>query len=872
MGVNISSCVSMENKFPFKAFIREASAGTGKTYSIIKDIIDLKNKYGSYEILKKIIGMTFSENAAIELKERLISSILNNEYKNLSEKEKVEVENILLRLNFSTIHSFGKKILKRFYFLLNIDPFFQIIDKRESNILFNEAFIKTIYIPEGIRILYKILEKIKLNRFSELMFKLKELHPYVFLGSPFPQSEITKLLSEFYEILNREYLELKKKLGYLDFNDLEIFSYEILNDISNALLILEDFDENINFIFVDEFQDTNLLQWKIIQTLLDEWKSGFGAKAEEMENYGIFIVGDKKQSIYKFRGAERSVFEEAKKSLEGFYISEKLKENYRSTEEIINFVNKVFDGERDWKGEELIFSGKIKNLPTKVEIGIFKEKNEEYDWICNKICYLLKKGDIYVFDRGINNQRKLELKDIIILIRKRGEKFKILEDKLKEYNIPYVILGGIGFYQESEIKFLLSLLFALIDPSDKYSIWNLKNSIFKITERKIENWRKLMNEMDISFLMENILYEIGFWNDLSIQQYANAEKFLSLLQNQSYLPYHQISKNFREISLNPQEPKADIFSVHQDAVKIMTIHQAKGLEAPVVFCPNIEDFHYISNLDDFFYRKVETGYIYGLKERKFKEFEDIFKKEMIEEEKRILYVALTRAMQFLFISGIKFEKRELFKKIESFAGNYPYKFEKSEPLEFKGKTENFEIKIPARYTKLSSFTKEKKNRGTNLYETIVGTIIHKIIHQISNGFLEYDDRKIKERVIFYLKKETEKPDYYIQEILKIFEKIKENKEIERVINEKVSDKVKSEFPFIYEIEDKIYEGVIDKIFIEKDKIKIYEFKTYLKSIDEYRKQLEIYKNGVRKIFNKKMIECYIINLAKGEIIKLEKEG
>lgn len=857
----------MENKLPFKAIIKEASAGTGKTYSIIKEIIDLKKRYGSYEILKKIIGMTFSENAAIELKERLIYSILNDEYKNLSEREKVEIQNILLKLNFSTIHSFGRRILKRFSFFIDIDPFFQIIDKRENDILFTEALIKTIYVPEETKIFYEILRKIKLNRFSELMFKIKELHPYVFLGKPLPNSEITEMLLKFYKNLDKEYFGIKKKLGYLDFNDLEILTYEILTSVPQALVILEDFDEKINFIFVDEFQDTNLLQWEIIKKLIEEWVSGYGSKAEKGENYGIYIVGDKKQSIYKFRGAERNVFEEAKKTLKDYYKLEKLKENYRSSKKIIDFINDVFKNDKDWIEEELIFSGKIKDLPSEIEIATFENKEDEYEWICNKICVLLNK-DISVFDRKNNISKKPELKDIIILIRKRTENFKILEEKLKKYNIPYVIIGGIGFYQESEIKFLLSLLYILIDPTDIYSMWNIKNSIFEINENKIKNWRNLMKELEISMLIEKILEEINFWDSLSTQQSANVEKFLSILQSQSYLPYHQIAKNFREMSQNTQEPKADVFSIHQNAVKIMTVHGAKGLEAPIVFIPNLEDFHYVTNKDDFFYRKEDESYIYVYKKESNKNFEEFFKDEMFEEENRILYVALTRAMQFLFISGVKNARKgkNIFEKIENFTNLYPPIFEKGKPLEFEEEIKGIKLEFPVKYTSISSYTKEKE---ISYYQTTIGTIIHKIIHEISNGIIEYDEGKIKERVVFYLKKEVKEIENYKKEILKIFNRIKENNEIKNIIKERVSEKVKSEFPFIYEIDGKIYEGVIDKMFIEKNKVKIYEFKTYFKSIDEYKEQLEIYKNAVRKIFNINNIECYIINLDKCEIINVD---
>jgi len=854
----------MKNRIPFKIVIKEASAGTGKTHSIIEEILKLKGDNKSYNFLKKILAVTFSENAALELKERLIYFILEKEYNHLSDKEKIDLQNILLKLNFSTFHSFAQKILKRFSIFAQIDPFFKIMDKKESDIVFNEALIKTFSNPEKIEIFYKILEKIKSNRLLELIFEMKELHPYVFLGKPLEGTEITNIISEFYKKVDQEYFELKMKLGYLDFDDLEKMAFKLLVENSNALLILEDFDEKINFIFVDEFQDTNLLQWEIIKKLVEEWASGYGAKAEEGESYGIYIVGDKKQSIYKFRGAERNLFEEAKATFSNYYISQKLKKNFRSTLNIINFINNVFKEDDDWKEEELEFGGETENLPSNIEINIFENKEEEYNYLCNKICSILNKK-ITIYERKKGIRRELEPKDIFILLRKRGKNFPLLEEKLKEFNIPYVVIGGIGFYQEKEIKFLLSLLYSLIDPTDKYSKWNLKNSIFQINENNLINWIKNMDQCEISFLIENILKEINFWKYLDTQSTANVEKFLSILQTQSYLPHYQISKNFREISKNQDEPKADVYSIHQNAVKIMTIHSAKGLEAPIVFLINLEDLTYTLRNDDFFYLKRGEEYIYTYKKECDEEFREIFKKEMLEEENRLLYVALTRAIQFLFISGMK-NDNSIFKKIEKFKSSYKGIFETGGKLRYENEKKE-EFKIQNFVCKpVLSFTKEMKLSGISFAENLIGSIVHKIIEEISKGVLEYNEREIEERVVFYLKKEVEEIEDYEKEILKIFKNIKKNKEIEEIVKEKISEKVKSEYPFICEIEGKIYEGVIDKIFIENGKIKIYEFKTYFKKLDEYKEQIRIYKNAIRKIFNTENVECYVINLSKGEII------
>jgi len=121
----------MNEKF-FIANIIEASAGTGKTRYITEEILSLYRKYKSPEILKKIVAITFSEKAAIEMKERFLNRFYSEIFSDLSEKEKVEIENILFKLQISTIHSYCQTLLRRFYFLSDVDPYFEIIEEGES--------------------------------------------------------------------------------------------------------------------------------------------------------------------------------------------------------------------------------------------------------------------------------------------------------------------------------------------------------------------------------------------------------------------------------------------------------------------------------------------------------------------------------------------------------------------------------------------------------------------------------------------------------------------------------------------------------------------------------------------------------------------
>ncbi|HRR95733.1 MAG TPA: UvrD-helicase domain-containing protein, partial [Candidatus Ratteibacteria bacterium] len=643
----------MKEKF-FIANIIEASAGTGKTRYITEEMLSIYREYRNPEILKRIVAITFSEKAAIEMKERFLKKFYGEIFSDLSEKEKVEIENVLFKLQISTIHSYCQTLLRRFYFLSDIDPYFEIIEEGESGVLFNRAIYKVLNTKSGRKSFAEISKKFKLNHFKNVLFSFLNAHPHIFLGEP--EGEITKKITSFYNIISTQHFFLKKEFSYLDFDDLEKLTYKTLRDNQDALVVLEDFDENINFIFIDEFQDTNLLQFEIVKKLIEEWISGYGAKVDRGENFGIIIVGDRKQSIYKFRGAESKLFDDAKEVLSAYMTEKVLTENYRSSKEIIDFVNNVFENESPWNIQKLIVSEKKFNLPSKIEIKLFDNKNEEekkneYKWVCQKIIEIVE-NKIPVIENDI--ERTIEFKDIAILLRQRkGKYFKYLERYLSDFGIPYVIIGGVGFYQEEEIIMLTSLLFALVDPEDKFSIWNIKNSILNMDKIEIEKLRQYLGQYNIVEIIENIFKEKNIWEKLNGQQKANCEKFLMILNQQKKLPLFQLTQNLREISERNEEPKADIFSIHQNAVKINTIHGSKGLEFPCVFLINIEDGGSSRKNDEIIYIREKGIYKYSLNIESQENFKDIYKREIKEEEKRLLYVALTRSSQYLFISGQK---------------------------------------------------------------------------------------------------------------------------------------------------------------------------------------------------------------------------
>lgn len=866
----------------FRAVIIEASAGTGKTSRITGEFIGILDRDNPAGMMRKILAMTFSEKAAIEMKMRILEKIYADIYPGLSETGKIDAENAMLKLRISTIHSFCRIMLKRFAFYTGMDPFFTVIDERQSDLLYYRAFYTFLNGVDSGNML-PVLKDFKLNSLKDLLFAVRKCHPYATAG--IPEAGFSKTISELSFRISAIHSRMKRELSMLDFNDLEILTYRMLTEYPESLTILEDFDEKNSYIFVDEFQDTNILQWKIVHKLVEEWLSGYGAKAEKGESYGLFLVGDKKQSIYKFRGAEGGVFDDARIVLDDYSSEEKLLRNYRSEPEILEFVNAVFNDTYPWT-EQQLSAGLEKKNPCRIEINLVdggenpEAKKEEYEWVLGRIHELLKQKEP-VRDKKTGELRPIEFRDIAILMRKRaGNNFLLLERQLKESGIAFVILGGIGFYNEPEIIFLLSLVFALADPTDKISLWNLRNSVYKISGGRVYEWRRKLSLEELTITVESILEEINFWDGLSTQQKANTEKFLILLQEWEDLPLYRVSRNLRTVALSYDEPKADIFSEHQNAVRILTVHNAKGLEFPAVFLINAEDGR-VTLKDEILYRKTpesDVPYKFVLKREADEEYRKLFKGMLEEEEERVLYVALTRARQYLFVSGIKNKRGSdsslWLNRLKKFETGFPAapvsrytgvslekKTEKKEKMRF------FEEKD---FPVLTSYTREKEQDYYRYERTVAGEIAHKLLYDVSEGKIKLDKREYEKRARFYLGKTGLDDVREIEDVLmSVYGNIERNSELRAVVEERSEGRTFSELPFITEVEKgMIYTGAIDRIILSKDEniCRIYDYKLEGGNPERYVKQMDIYEKAVRNIFpDRPAVRKFIVFLKTGTL-------
>ncbi len=851
----------------FQVTVIEASAGTGKTHYLTEYFLSLLEKKNLARSILRIMAITFSDKSAIEMKQRILKRI-SEVSKNLGAWEYLELENALLRLRVSTIHSFCRFLLQRFSHHIKVDPFFSIIDESESDRLFEESLAAYLNQPRTDARFLSLTKDLSVSSIMRFCQQLHRTHPYVFLGKPQP-APLTSQLASIYQTVRSVHWQLKSENSYLDFNDLECLSYELLKNNPSSLVVLEDFDEHILFLLVDEFQDTNILQWEIIKSLTEEWVSGQGARAESGQSYGLLVVGDRKQSIYSFRGAESTVFDLALSFFSPRAERKQLSISQRSCPYVIGFINRLFGSIVPWNTQTLLPNQERFFSPedSAVEIKILPEgsqKEEEFKWVSSRIQELIARGKTVYHRNG--TRRRISFRDIAILMRRRGPSLPVLERILMQSGIPYLVVGGIGFYQEPEIRFLLSLIFALSDGSDSHAIWNLAHSRFHLSKEKVDFWRQRLSFLPPAELMEEILKEINFRENLSTQQEANVEKLLSLLEGQSAASFFRNAQKLRKACHIVTEPKADIFSEDEDAVRLLTIHGAKGLEFPAVFVINLEDGA-VTDHSPLMYEKnvsTSTGYSFVLKREATTSQKKFFTECLTAEEYRIFYVAVTRASQYLFLSGLDRPKSlwvAMTKKLEK---DYPAGTPQSFSLPVEDKT------IPVRAEKKSFLPQVTSYSATELEVRSFsrlqqGELLHRVLAEISKGIIPAEEPFVSQRLAFYYTKSLWRgKKSWLEYLQKIISLLLSRREILQIILPVPGSY--AELPFVIENNNQIIHGVIDRIIVRDNRVHVYDYKLTGSYEEKYRQQIEIYLLAARKMFPGYRVCGGIIILEKARII------
>lgn len=553
-----------------------------------------------------------------------------------------------------------------------------------------------------------------------------------------------------------------KKLSkdFIDFNDMEHLTIKLLNDSS----ICNYYKNKFKYIFIDEYQDTNYIQEYIINKI--------------KSNHNVFMVGDIKQSIYGFRGAKVDLFNKKytnfKKVDDITYIDTNenkilLYDNYRSRNEVINFINFVFknimikgisnieytpeeylncsSNYETVKNENENFEGEV-NLSIVLNYEEDSEKSVESDEIeCNLIIDYINKiinseDMVYkIYDKSINTYRKVEYRDIVILIRNINGSYisKLLYEKLKEYDIPSYFDGGSQFFDRIEVITVMSLLKIINNPIDDVDIITvLKSEIFNFSNndlvyiRYVNNNDYLYNnikhilslhcededkvflndEFSITYDKFKTLYDRCMFFVKKINEYREKSLFMKIdefiwfiYKDSKY--YFLLSSmedgldkqaNLRIIFNKAKEFRSSSFSglfnfieylnysnrigddtlvpknisENENVVRIMSVHKSKGLEFPIVILCNTSGRFNFKDLmssmilhDDFGIGLNHMDYNLNLETELFMKniMKEDYKQKIISEELRILYVALTRAKEKLFITGTYNSDKD-FKRVE----------------------------------------------------------------------------------------------------------------------------------------------------------------------------------------------------------------
>ncbi|HPF82846.1 MAG TPA: UvrD-helicase domain-containing protein [Bacilli bacterium] len=578
-----------------------AGAGSGKTKVLTTRIAYLVDGIGIDP--QSILAITFTNKAAKEMKERVIKMLGNVAY----------------QIQISTFHSFGLTILKEYYDKLGYEKNFTILDSDDTltvvkKILKDMGKDPKMFNPKNIR-----------NRISSAK---NELMDYKELEK-FANNEIDELVVSVY----KKYQEKLQINNSLDFDDLLMLPILLFRTNPD---ILKKYQEKFKYILIDEYQDTNEAQYLLTKMISAKYKN-------------ICVVGDNDQSIYSFRGSNyKNILNFEKDYKDSKTIM--LERNYRSTKPILEVANNII------KNNKL---RKDKNLWTDIESD-------------NKVIYhrsLNEQDEAYYVKTQIEELRKNEpLSEIAVLYRTNAQSRNIEEALLRD-NIPYKVVGSIYFYKRKEIKDLLAYLNVIYNKNDDINLLRVINvpkrgigsrtienleiqanllgqSIYDTIEsgkelefkKIIEEIKEQQDKLSLTELVEFILEKSGIKKELESENTLESEVRLENLEE-----FKSITKNFEEskgiVSLDEFLSELSLVSDVEeyknltDVVTLMTVHSAKGLEFNNVFVIGMEEgiFPHNNSLDDY---------------------------NQIEEERRLCYVAITRAKKKLWLINAK--KRTLY--------------------------------------------------------------------------------------------------------------------------------------------------------------------------------------------------------------------
>lgn len=687
-----------------------AGAGTGKTGVLTQRYIRLLREGF---LPPEILTITFTEKSAGEMLDRILSTLWSLA---LEEPRWHGILDLMHTARISTIHSFCGSLLREFWFDVGIDPSYEVADSDTTSLLIDaivdetiselnsggSSALRTLYLQAPLGRLRKWLvellnrrelatpwaEKVLQKSGEELFHNLRSMfrqrcpHKKAPAGESFiREAEALKALAELYLEALQRYEREKRERNELDFTDLLLLARDLLRKRE----IREAVRSRTKRVLVDEFQDTDPVQWDIIRLLTTENGTIVEGK--------LFVVGDKKQSIYRFRGADVTVFESASEKIEN---KVNLSKNFRSVKGIVSFLNAFFEGVFPC-GEELE-AYECEHQPLQwhregqedaVEVIFVEGENESTD------DYRVAEASI-IAERihQLLRSKKLRACDIAILLRSTTNS-GIYLSALDERGIHYFILHGTDFYNQEEVRDLLSLTSFLARPSRDLALASLLRSpivgisdstLFLLSRTEGQNlyeklmnfaseqsanqfdrerlefirghiplWLSLVDRVSHSELLMKIIEETGLDSALaygkrSRQKLSNISYLLELIASLTEMSFRELSDTLEKHKVFGTREAPPEF-IPEDAVQLLSIHSAKGLEFPIVFVPSGA---FTGRHDSPVIETLNGEPVVGLSLRTGSVLKDIIKDEAKRKDEaellRILYVAFTRARDRLFLT------------------------------------------------------------------------------------------------------------------------------------------------------------------------------------------------------------------------------
>lgn len=607
-----------------------AGAGTGKTRVLTQRIANLIKNGNAFP--SQILAVTFTNKAASEMKER-VGDLIGENVQNMS---------------IGTFHSICAKILRQYASFLGFTADYTIINFDDQLRIMKRIF-RDRNIDES------------LNPPKLLIYKIGRFKDKAYMPDKIPASLDSQVgiysASEIYQIYQAEL----RNLNAMDFGDLLLYCIELFN---NNLQILEIFQKRFKYILVDEYQDTNVAQYLWLRML-----------AQAHNN--VCCVGDDDQSIYGWRGAEVTNILRFDKDFKDSKIV-RLEQNYRSTKHILDAASGIISV-NDSRHKKSLWTDQKEGEPIKV-YQCYDDK-EEARFVADEIDTLFR-------------YKKIPLKSMAILLR-AGYQTRSFEESLNFLQIPYNVVGGTKFYERLEIKDALAYIRFLVNPQDILAFERLintpKRGIGSVSVQKLivasqnnsdemftkvargiirggsikgkaalslgrifdqfDEWKSQLEVMPHAKVVERMLNESGY---IKIYQSEGTEESKERLENIKELlrnlqEYASLKEYLEHISLVMDNDNINT----EDRVNIMTIHAAKGLEFDTVFLGGWEEGIFPSQ------KAIEEG-----------------GQSAIEEERRLAYVAITRAMNRLYITSAS--NRRMY---GSYQSSYPSRFVDELPKE-----------------------------------------------------------------------------------------------------------------------------------------------------------------------------------------------